>query len=304
MLEGILMGIFGNTIFAIIQGMVTTLFGDKDDDLNNRIYESLEMATKDFFKQYGEIYRKPHSSFLARESNIRLIVQSVYFGKKIDVLKELDRRGFDNEPDVSEEHLHYFVSNLEKIMKEDFILDKLKEEKKHIEESKVANENIKEILEIVTGQSTTTPTVKKGNWQLTDLATGNEIPFIEGKKYHQKYPNGVEQIFMIKDDIISVDFKDKDGRWSYHEIDISKGSAKNNKFPYPVSEYKLVVNKSDIINKTVTPLSNGYYQEEMTLKWGRTSKVIYDINDRIQQCNVSGEWMVNHNSKTISPHNE
>ncbi|MEK4801062.1 hypothetical protein MHI02_05815 [Oceanobacillus sp. FSL K6-0118] len=304
MLEGILIGIFGNSIFAIIQGMITAFFGDKDDDLNDRIYESLELATKDFFKQYGEIYRKPHSSFLARESNIRLIVQSVYFGRNIDMLEELDKRGFDNEPDVSQEHLHYFVSSLEKLMREDFILDKLLEEKTHIHESKLANENIKEILEVVTGQSNNTTPEKKSNWQLTDLATGEEIPFREGKKYHQKYSNGVEQIFMIKGDIVSVDFKDEHGRWSYHEIDIKKGSANNNKFPYPVSDYKLVVNELDIINKTVTPLSNGYYQEEMTLKWGRTSKVIYDNKNRIQQFDVSGGWSVNHNSKTISPYNK
>lgn len=70
MLDGLLIGIFGKRIFAVIQGMVTALLGEKDDDLNNRIYGSLELATKDFFKQYGQIYQ-PYSSFLARESNIR-----------------------------------------------------------------------------------------------------------------------------------------------------------------------------------------------------------------------------------------
>lgn len=304
MLEGILIGIFGNSIFAMIQGMVSALFDDKDDDLNNRIYESLELATKDFFKQYGEIYKEPNSSFLARESNIRLIVQSVYFGKSMDVLEEIDRRGFDNEPNVSQGHLHHFVSTLERFMKEDFILDKIMEEKRHIQDSKVTNDNIKEILEIVTGQSANTTTEKKGNWQLTDLATGDKIPFAEGKRYHQRYENGVEQIFMIKGDTISVDFKDEHGRWSYHEIDISNGSAKNNKFPYPISDYKLVVNDSDIINKTVIPLSNGYCQEMLTLKWGRTSKVIYDNHRKIKQFEVNGGWMVNHNFKSISPNNE
>lgn len=77
------------------------------------------------------------------------------------MLEELDKRGFDNEPDVSQEHLHYFVSSLEKLMREDFILDKLLEEKTHIHESKLANENIKEILEVVTGQSNNTTPEKK-----------------------------------------------------------------------------------------------------------------------------------------------
>jgi hypothetical protein len=300
-LEGILVGIFGNSIFAIIQSLMNSFLDDKDDDLNNRIYESLENATKDFFKEYDEIYKNPHSSFLARESNIRLIVKSIYYGKSINLLEELDRRGFDGEPDVSEEHLHFFVATLDKRMKEDYLLDKIIEEKTHLQEAKEVNENVKKILETVIGQPTNETIEKKNNWQLTDLATGKDIPFREGEKYHQKYPNGVEQIFMIKGNKISVDFKDVNGRWSYHEIDIDSGNATNNKFPYPVSEYKIVVCESDIINKNVVHLTNGFYQETLTLKWDRRSKVIYDSNNKIQQLEVNGGWQVNQNEKTISP---
>ncbi len=305
MLEGILVGIFGNTIFTIIQSFLTNMFHDKDEDLNNRIYESLEAATEEFFKRYGDIYKTPHNSFIARESNIRLIVNSLFYGNNINLIKEIDRRGFEEEPNVSDEHLHFFIVTLNKIMKEDYLLDKIITEKIHIQESKEANENIKEILETVTGQSTkdVKNNQNKAKWQLTDIATGREIPFIEGKKYHQKFPNGVEYIFMFNGNNILVDFKDIHGRWSYHELDL-EGNAKNNKFPYPISDYKLVVNENDIINRTITPLANGFYQEVITLKWNRISKVIYDKNNEIQELEVSGGWKVSHDSKTISPADE
>lgn len=151
LLEGILVGIFGNAIFDIIKTSVKDFVEDKDDDLKNRIYESLERAAKYFFEQHGDIYI-PENSFLAREKNIELIIESYNYSNHLDLIEVLDRRSFGNTPDVSEEHLLFFVETLCRITEEDFLLSKIKEEKKHYyksekhyEESKEFREDIKEL---------------------------------------------------------------------------------------------------------------------------------------------------------------
>lgn len=152
LLEGILVGIFGNAIFDIIKTSVKDFVEDKDDDLKNRIYESLERAAKYFFEQHGDIYI-PENSFLAREKNIELIIESYNYSNHLDLIEVLDRRSFGNTPDVSEEHLLFFVETLCRITEEDFLLSKIKEEKKHYyksekhyEESKEFREDIKELI--------------------------------------------------------------------------------------------------------------------------------------------------------------
>lgn len=299
---GILEGVFGNSIFAVIQGLMNKIYDDKDDDLNKRIYESLESTTKNFFNKYKDTYTYPHDTFLARESNIQLIIKSLFYSENIDLLNQIDKRGYRNQPNVSEEHLSYFIMTLQKTMSEDFRLNKIITEKYHIQGSMETKENVKKLLNLVTAQNDTknNDNPKRTDWKITDLSTGKELPFQIGKKYHQSFPNGVEYNYMVEEDTIYVEMKDQHGRWSYHELDLD-GNAKNSKFPYELSEYKLVVQDNEVVNKNITPFTNGYYQVDFTLKWNRYGKAIFDNEDRLKSIELGGGWTVNNNEKTITP---
>ena len=301
--EGVLIGIFGNAIFSIIQSMSNSIISEKDDELNHRIYESLEEATKDFFEKYGSTYRKPEDTFLARESNLQLIISSLFYGKKIDLINEIDRRGFHDELEVKYEHLKFFVNRLNHTMREDFMLDKILEEKTHFQKNSETHDNVKKILDKVNGLASDkedTSIKPQESWKITDIKTGQEKPFKEGKRYVQKFPNGMEYNYMIVNNIMFVEIKDPNGRVSYHEVGMD-GSAKNNKFPYPISEYRLVIDETEIVTKKVSPLANGFFYEDITLKWNRTIKTLYDAHGKIKNIEANGGWSVNHNSKTISP---
>jgi len=253
-MSGILVGIFGNVIFVTIQALVKDFFGENDENLKNRIYELLEMATKEFFENYGEVYI-PQSSFLARESNIKLIIRSFFYGNNINLYYELDRQGFDNDPDVSEEHLLFFIETLNKLTEDDFLLSKIKtqknyyeESKNHFEVAKETNNNVNKILDSL--NKVPSKGSEKNKWMFYDNKTGKETPVKIGKRYTDKFSNGVEFEYMFNDaGTVHVNFKDIYGRVTYSEFDLD-GNAKNTKLPFDLSEYTLVLPKEEVNNYT------------------------------------------------------
>lgn len=312
-MEGILIGIMGNSLFKIIESFTKDKFGDKDKEVNKRIYEALEKTTKEFFDKYNATYLNPHDSFLAREKNIILIVKSLFYSSSIDLLAEIDRKGFGKGEDVSKEHLQVFLDILYKEFEKDSFLNKIITEKAHINASKIAfediketKEGVKEILDKLDGGDTEKIQKKesKKSWELTDLDTGENMSLEEGKRYNKSFSNGVEYEYMLNGNKIYVQQKDIYGRISYHEIDIETGGMSNSKFAYPLSEYVLDIDQDEIVNRKIISFSKGYYEEILTLKWNRVARVNYDSNRKIQGIELSGGWSVLNDTKTIVPSDE
>lgn len=298
MLSGILVGIFGNAIFSMIRGVSYDLFGDRDENLNDRIYESLEKATEAFFEKYDEIY-DPHGSFLARETNIELIIKSFFYSKDINLLRDLDRQGFGDIPDVSESHLSSFLEILTEITQNDFLLNKIETQKRHYKVTQELGNDVKKILDSIE-RLPSKDAENKPNWVFRDEKTGQKIPIETNKKYTERFSNGAEIEYMFNENgTVHVNYKDIYGRVTYTELDLD-GNIKNTKLPFNLSEYTLVLPREEIITKSINHSAKGY-EETFTLKWGRSGKAKYDDNDKLIDISLSGSWLISANDKTIIP---
>lgn len=302
MIEGILVGIFSNSIFSFIQNANEKVDKQNDNDLAQRIHNVLEKTTKEFFRKYSKLYPNPETSFIANENNIEIIIDYFHFGKEINLKKSLDSKGIDGKTYIKNQHLDYFIQRLEKNINEDYRLSKIKATKEHYVDSQEAFSDIKDIKRLL-GLGDGKSTRKENSWEFKDAVTGEKTEHKEGEKYHLKYPNGAEQIFMVKDDIISVDIKGENAKWAYYEMDMKTGAIIDNKFPYPLSEYNLVLVESEILNKNTMKDINGSWKEIIKMKWGRRIEVVYNSKGKILGFDGKGGWRVNHTTKTIEPSN-
>lgn len=123
---------------------------------------------------------------------------------------------------------------------------------------------------------------------------------IEGKQYILKFPNGVETTYMFKNGLIYVHLIDVNGQKSYYELDFN-GNVKNTKFPYELSEYKIVISDDQIVHENVIQLSNDYYREVIKLKWDKQADVIYNLKRELQQMDLQGGWEVKHLERIMIP---
>ncbi|WP_276624052.1 hypothetical protein [Syntrophomonas wolfei] len=92
---------------------------------------------------------------------------------------------------------------------------------------------------------------------------------------------------------------DLHGQKSYYEVDIN-GNVINSKFPYQLSEYKLIIPNDQIVNKDVFSLANGFYREVYRLKWDKQADVIFNEKGEIQHINLHGGWEVKHFERIIT----
>lgn len=91
----------------------------------------------------------------------------------------------------------------------------------------------------------------------SDISTREQpfqLDYIEGKQYILKFPNEVETTYMFKHGLIYVHLIDVNGQKSYYELDFN-GNVKNTKFPYELSEYKIVISDDQIVHENVIQLS-------------------------------------------------
>lgn len=303
LIEGLLLGLAGNGIYSIIQNTIVKLTSNKDDDLYERIYLSLDNATQEFFKVYKKEYPRPNDSFLARENNIDLIIQYVFYDQSINLFESLERKGFEDSKELSETELNFFLNAFINTAKKDIKLNRIITENEHYTQSKKMGKNVEKILDVV--QQKNPDEQEKNskaskNYKMIDESTGEEIEYVEGKKQHFHFPNGVQYTLLMKDDKIFVDMTDPEGKVQYMELD-KDFNVKQVDPPYPLAEYSLAIPDNEILSKHTTQISKDVYKENIKLKWGRNAEVYYDRNHEIIKVHNTGNWKMDHQSKTIYP---
>jgi len=299
-IEGILLGILGNGAYDLVKSLLKDIFGEEDEDLTQRLYQCIEVASKAFFSKYQDEFGNPNSSFLARQENLDKILRSIYYGNDDELINIISPKGFDGAKDASKDSILYFVENLEKAMLNDFRLNMILTEKRHITESREMGDKIYHLLSQIVNSSKNEAVIvpdNKEKFTLTD-GTGNKLPFKEGEVYLQKYPNGVQIEYMVKNGLIYVDFTDLYGQKAYYEVDFD-GNVKNTKFPYDLSEYKIDIPMKDIISKENFILPNGCCKEIYKLKWDKSVSIVYDLSRKMQQLEVTGGCSISHRDKLI-----
>lgn len=145
-----------NSAYDILKYIAKELIKDQsdgyfDEDLLNNIYKAIDKVSDDFFAAYGDSFGKPSSSFLASKSNIELIIKSFYYDEYIDLDKELDKRGFDEAPEVSKEALSWFVEQFYMGARKYQNLNKIITEKEHFLLTQKMDQRLKEVTNIKRG---------------------------------------------------------------------------------------------------------------------------------------------------------
>ncbi|MFP7277949.1 hypothetical protein SFC11_01235 [Exiguobacterium indicum] len=294
------------SIVDILIGLATNagyekLFKDENASLMyGKLEHYLDKTTKEFFKKHKQ-YGYDHDSFLAREKNIELILKSMFYDKEIDLINEIDRRGFNNNPEISEEHLKEFLTLFYENCKTDFELSGMMHDKKFRRDTtnslnKLGND-IGELL-----KQKALPKSEEKGWRVYDAETNEAIEFVEGKKYAFKHKNGLSQVLKVSGKIISYKQTTSSGETTYTDFDLETGTAYNIKPPFPWEEYSIVYDQGEEINKTrTTNWHDGSYKEDIELEFQRKCTAFYNSQGQLTGFEVSGGWSIIHAERKITP---
>ncbi len=128
-ISGYLLSIFANATYDLIK----PFFKSKDDPLFLSLSDAINKAADKFFKQYGNKFGMPEYSFLARQENWDVIIKSLFLGAEEDLSPEsLNPDGYEGAAQASVQAITFFIQTLREEISQDFELDKLVAEKKHL----------------------------------------------------------------------------------------------------------------------------------------------------------------------------
>ncbi len=143
-LIGIFTGVVGNGIYSCIT----------KEDLMYRVSNAYENVHKKFYEFYGDEYGDKFNSFLTRQDNIDLIINSFNFGEKSLTADDFNKSPYDSSKCATNEIIDKFILLFKQEIRKDFELNKLLAEKEHIIEQqqmhKQFTQQIGRILEMQT----------------------------------------------------------------------------------------------------------------------------------------------------------
>ncbi|WP_010233171.1 hypothetical protein [Clostridium arbusti] len=240
---------------------------EDNSELTNDIYNCIDNAIEKFFQHYGNKYGIATESFLARQENYNIIINSIFYSELEPLKNKINRIGFEN-INADDEAVEYFVECLSDEMRKNFKFNKILSEKdrlKKIDEiyDIVSKDNKQKIKNYINSNFT----IKYEN--------GKQIPVKKGTLYHKKFQNGSEHKVMIDETGYYIESKDLNGRISYFDVDFDM-KIKSSKFPYKLSEFELVIPEEEVIAKSIYSIPNGH-GEIYNFKWGK--RVIAEFNN-------------------------
>ncbi|URZ15460.1 tetratricopeptide repeat protein [Clostridium felsineum] len=132
-------GVFGNSIYDYIT----------KENLEDKIKDAYNNASKSFYKIYGNKYGDSLNSFLTRQENLDLIINLFDFSKKDPIIKDFNNYSYDNSKFANNEVISKFIILFKEEIKKDLNLGKILAEKEHINEQHRIRQNVEDILQLV-----------------------------------------------------------------------------------------------------------------------------------------------------------
>lgn len=292
MIGSIMISILGAAVYDGVKEISKELTGIKDDEIIDKIYECIENSMIKFKNEYSEKYKKGNDSFLAREENLKLMIQLFHYSSSIDLIKQLNKKGFVENMDATEEEIISFVNILNQEINEYFVLDKIITEKKNANVINDKLDNIGSDIKRIT---------RKNNEEIKNemyLVKEDGTKISCENKIKSKYKLGEDTIVetLMKNKTCHVDVTNRNGDNSYYEIDNQNGLTSST---IDLSKYKLDFIEEDILNEKIMNLNNGMYIKETKLKWGNKMKATYNKNDELCKIEGEGYWRFDKTTKTI-----
>ncbi|XID90456.1 hypothetical protein ACF3MZ_18150 [Paenibacillaceae bacterium WGS1546] len=135
MIEGILIGILGNSAYEIIKRLVKSYLPADDEELFQLLIQAIEAAAKQFHETHGDRYGTPSSGFLSIEKNWTIILHSIFYGTEMLNENQLVLTGLGISLSEGKAGAREFVGLLEEEMRQHFKLDEVLSKKKFMAET-------------------------------------------------------------------------------------------------------------------------------------------------------------------------
>lgn len=301
MIEGVLIGIFGSSAYDLIKRLLKNTFGIENEELTKKVYNALDSASKTFFDRYTDEFGEPHSSFLAREENWKIVLKSTYYSASELSVSDFNLKGFEHSKDATIEAVEYFISCVKDEMQNDWFLDKILTEKTH-QDTVIANQNkMSDTLNNILNENGSKQE-KEIRLAHTDYPEG-WLPE-EGKPYTKYFDNGCKVNFVRQGNIIHLEQTLPGGGIVYYEVD-PDGNVKDVDLPYPLKEYSLSIPDDLVLRKEERILPNRLVQTFVKLKWGAgTVRYISNPDGTLGLIDLQCRTQIRHEERLIIVSNQ
>ena len=126
-----------------------------------------------------------------------------------------------------------------------------------------------------------------------------EIKPEKGKIYTTKTRTGGKLDYMVEDGKIYTDYISSDGSIKSYYVSDFQGNLLDQKFPYNIDEYKVVIPPELELRRTERLMPNGWKSIHVDLKWGGKVEMVLDPDKKLQWVHIEGGVRTNHKLKTL-----
>lgn len=131
------------------------------------------------------------------------------------------------------------------------------------------------------------------------VVQGQEFELRPGETKEIRFEEGrIEKYLVIENDILCLEQTFPDGKIAYMESD-KDGNIIKQKFPYPITEYAIVINNESLIKVDKETNIDGNSVHTAHMKWGKYAKWLMDKNGNLLDYHVRGGCKIDHINKQI-----
>ncbi len=121
----------------------------------------------------------------------------------------------------------------------------------------------------------------------------------EGKLYSTIGRTGCRLEYMVKDGKVFTEYTSPDGKRTAYTVADMQGNVLDCKFPYPLSEYTVVVPTDLELKRSEKQLPNGWRHVHIDLKWNGEAEMLYDPQGNLKSFSCKGGLKTNHKLKRL-----
>lgn len=155
---------------------------------------------------------------------------------------------------------------------------------------------LQEIANVLcSGQIPTEPPKPKG-WSFDPEG---KDPLVKGQPRVFQQPDGrIETAMLLDNEVVALEQVFPWGGVAYYE-QLPNGTIIRQKWPYPQSEYAIVLNPAEVVQKEQSHQPEGATLHIAVLKWGRSVRWLTDAQKTLLDYHIVGPYELNHAHKEI-----
>ncbi|MBL4561833.1 MAG: hypothetical protein JKX79_12710 [Labilibaculum sp.] len=124
----------------------------------------------------------------------------------------------------------------------------------------------------------------------------DDVQKIKPDGYYEKILDNYKIRYYLEGNLLHVEQELKDGIIAYYIID-ENGNMVDQKLPFPLEEYEVVIDPNLIVKSTVEHLQNGLKKEIIYMKWGKVALIIRHKDNRLAHLHIEKGFTINNIEK-------